>query len=119
MKKKLFNPLAIICCFLFTITVIAADLNGKWTGVIQIPGGNDLPVNYTFKVDGNKLTGIASSDAGDIPVENGKVDGDSFSFKVNVNGTDYSHTGKVYADSCSLDIDFGGQKVHTVLKHAK
>jgi hypothetical protein len=58
MKRKLLNPLAlIICSFLFVIA-IAADLNGKWVGVISIPGGGqDLDVAYNFKVDGEKLTG--------------------------------------------------------------
>jgi hypothetical protein len=120
MKRKLLNPLAlIICSFLFVIA-IAADLNGKWVGVISIPGGGqDLDVAYNFKVDGEKLTGTASSPTGDVPIENGKISGDKFSFSVNVNNTDYPHTGKIYADSCAVDIDFGGAKSHFIIKRAK
>jgi hypothetical protein len=117
MKKKLFNPLALACCFLVLMAVFA-DLNGKWTGVIQTPDGNELQVVYNFKVNGDTLTGTAESPAGAVTIDNGKVTGDTFSFKVTVDGNDYPHTGKVYDDSCGLDIDFGGQKIHTTLKRA-
>jgi hypothetical protein len=115
MKRKLFNPVALVCCLLFVIAVLA-DPNGKWVGVIQTPDGNTIDVGYNFKVDGAKLTGTAQSPAGEVSIDNGKVDGDKFSFTVNVSGTEYPHTGKFYADSCALDVDFGAAKVHTILK---
>jgi len=101
MKRKFFNPIVLLCCF-FVVMAVIADLNGKWTGVIKTPDGNDLQVTYNFKVDGTKLTGTAESPAGTITVD----------------GNDYPHSGKLYADSCGLDIDFGGNKVHTTLKRA-
>lgn len=114
MKRKFLNPIALLCCFLFVIALVA-DPNGKWTGVIKVPNGGDLNVSYNFKVDGDKLTGTAESPSGEVTIEKGKINGDKFSFSVNVDGTDYPHTGKFYADSCGLDIDFGGLKVHTTL----
>jgi len=119
MKRKLFNPITLICSLLFVVAFIAADLNGKWVGSINVPGGQQLSVSYTFKVDGDKLTGTATSPAGEVPIDNGKVDGDKFSFSVNVSGTDYPHTGKLYADSCGIDIDFGGAKTHFVVVRPK
>lgn len=119
MKRKLLNPLALIICSLLFVIAVAADLNGKWVGVINIPGGQDLDVAYTFKVDGEKLTGTATSPTGDVPIDNGKISGDKFSFSVNVNGTDYPHIGKIYPDSCALDIDFGGVKSHFIIKRPK
>lgn len=117
MKKIVCNPLA-IAGFFFILMAAFADLNGKWTGVITTPDGNDLQVTYNFKVSGDSLTGTAESPAGVVTIDNGKMDGDNFSFKVTVDGNDYPHTGKVYGDSCSLDIDFGSQKIHTTLKRA-
>ncbi|HTE00389.1 MAG TPA: hypothetical protein VK668_13945 [Mucilaginibacter sp.] len=117
MKRKFFNPIVLLCCF-FVVMAVIADLNGKWTGVIKTPDGNDLQVTYNFKVDGTKLTGTAESPAGTITVDDGTVTGDTFKFKVTVDGNDYPHSGKLYADSCGLDIDFGGNKVHTTLKRA-
>ena len=115
MKRKLFTSITLACCFIFVMAVFA-DLSGKWSGVIKTPDGNDLAVTYNFKVDGDKLSGTAESPAGEVTVDNGKITGDIFSFKVTVDGNDYPHTGKLYADSCGLDIDFGGQKIHTTLK---
>lgn len=117
MKRKIFTTSALLFCFVLCFA-LAADLNGKWAGQIKLPDGTDLPVSYNFKVDGTKLTGTADSPNGSVSVDEGKIDGDNFSFKVNVDGTVYPHTGKVYADSCALDIDFGGMKIHTRLKHS-
>ncbi len=118
MKKKLFNPYTLACCVLLFMAFIVADLSGKWVGVIKTPDGNDLEVTYNFKVDGDKLSGTAESPAGAVSVDDGKIQGDNFSFKVTVDGNDYPHTGKMYADSCGMNIDFGGQKVHFTVKRA-
>lgn len=119
MKRKSLALIAIAGSLLLFVAAIAADLSGKWVGQLSTPDGNSLDVSYNFKVDGNKLTGSASSPAGDVSIDNGKVDGDKFSFTVNVNGQDYPHTGKVYADSCGMDVDFGGPKMHMKLTRAK
>jgi len=118
MTKKFFTTTALVCCFMVCMAIVA-DLNGKWTGSIKTPDGNELPVTYNFKVDGSKLTGTADSPQGSIPIDDGKIDGDNFTFKVTVSGTDYPHVGKMYADSCGMDIDFGGQKTHFTIKRAQ
>ena len=116
--KKILTTTALVCCFMVCLAVVA-DLTGKWSGVIKAPDGSEIPVTYNFKVDGNKLTGTADSPQGSVPIDDGKIDGDKFSFKVTVSGTDYPHTGKMYADSCGMDLDFGGQKAHFVITRAK
>lgn len=118
MKKKIFTTTALICCFMVCFAIIA-DISGKWAGTIVTPDGQDIAVTYNFKVDGDRLTGTADSPAGSVSVDEGKIDGDKFSFKVNVSGTDYPHTGKIYADSLAMDIDFGGTKSHFTVKKAQ
>ena len=115
MKKKFFTTTALICCFMICFAIVA-DITGKWTGTIVTPDGQDIPVTYNFKVDGDKLTGTADSPQGSVPIDEGKIDGDKFSFKVTVSGADYPHTGKIYTDSLAMDLDFGGQKVHFIVK---
>jgi len=106
-------------CGLFLLVFFTfADLNGRWTGTIRTPEGNEIQAVYNFKVDGDTLTGTAESPEGVVSIDNGKVSGDNFSFKVTVDGNDYPHSGTVYKDSCSLDVDFGDQKVHTTLLRA-
>ncbi|RFZ83337.1 glycoside hydrolase [Mucilaginibacter terrenus] len=120
MKKKIFTTVLLSCLgVIVAVAAVFASLDGKWGGVIATPDGNTINVSYDFKVDGEKLTGTAVSPMGDVKLENGKIKGDAFSFSVNVNGTDYPHTGKAYADSCAMDIDFGGSSSHFVVKRVK
>ncbi|RYU90475.1 glycoside hydrolase [Mucilaginibacter terrigena] len=119
MKRKFFTTALLSCCLIICLAAVYADINGKWIGSINTPDGNAIQVSYDFKADGEKLTGTATSQMGEVPIENGKIKGDDFSFSVNVSGTDYPHKGKVYADSCALDIDFGGSGSHFIVKRAK
>lgn len=115
MKRKLLISAALIACSVLIMAVVDG-LTGKWKGTIKTPDGQELPVTYTFKADGDKLTGTAESPAGSVTVDNGKITGDTFTFKVTVDGNDYPHKGKMYADSCGMDIDFGGQSTHFTIK---
>jgi hypothetical protein len=119
MKRKIFTTLALVCCIMVCFA-IAADLAGKWSGTVKTPDGNEFPLTYTFKTDSGKLTGSVQSPQGEVTITEGKLSGNDFSFNVSANGMDIKHTGKFYpeADSVGLDIDFGGQKMHTTLKRA-
>ena len=115
MRRKLFISIALLSCFIFVMAVVA-DLTGKWVGTIRTPDGNEIQVTYNFKADGDKLTGSAESPAGSVTIDDGKITGDIFTFKVTVDGTDYPHKGKMYTDSCGMDIEFGGQSTHFTIK---
>ena len=67
--------------FLFAIitSALAGDVNGKWTATISTQIG-DMPYTYTFKADGEKLTGTAKSQFGEIEIIGGKIKGDDISF---------------------------------------
>jgi hypothetical protein len=117
MKKKFLTTTALLCCFMVCFAIVA-DLTGKWTGNINTPDGQQIPVTYNFKADGTTLSGTAESPGGTVAIDKGKIDGNNFSFSVTVSGTEYPHTGKMYADSCGMDIDFGGQKAHFTIKRA-
>lgn len=60
--------------------VLAADVNGKW--VAQVPGRNNqaMEVTFTFKADGEALTGATSTARGETPIAEGKISGDEISF---------------------------------------
>ena len=120
MKRKLFITAILVCSFAFCFAAVWADLNGKWAGTLHAPDGNEYPLSYTFKVDGDKLTGSGDSPQGSTPITNGKVTGNDFSFNIDVNGVDVKNSGKLYpeADSCGMDIDYQGFKMHATLKRA-
>jgi len=70
------------------LAALAASLEGKWLARIERKDAAKGVVTVEFtldlKVDGNKLTGTVTGGAGRRPIsmtiENGKVEGDRFSF---------------------------------------
>ena len=71
-------------CFVFAFLAIAwaADVSGKWTAQVPGRGGQTRETTFTFKAEGNKLTGTVSGMQGDNPISDGKIDGDNISFTV-------------------------------------
>jgi hypothetical protein len=71
-------------CLLFALLTVAwaADVDGKWTA--QVPGrqGNTQEVTFTFKAEGDKLTGTMSGRQGDTAISDGKITGNDLSFNV-------------------------------------
>jgi hypothetical protein len=67
---------------LASAVVWAADINGKWTAEVPGRGGQSQETTFTFKVEGDKLTGTMSGRQGDTPIADGKVSGDEISFTV-------------------------------------
>jgi hypothetical protein len=117
MKRKITITTLLACCFAVCLATIA-DLNGKWAAVLNGPDGNQYPLNYTFKIDGDKLTGTLETTGVTVPIDSGKVNGNNLTFSVSVNGRPYAHKGIFYpaADSVGMDIDFSGAKGHTTLQ---
>lgn len=63
---------------------LAADISGNWTASFDTQVGNQT-YTYTFKVEGNKLTGSAKSNLGEATITNGTVNGDDVAFTENLN----------------------------------
>lgn len=61
----------------------SASLTGKWTVVARDAEGNQMRATLDLKADGERLTGAIITDSGDsAPLTDGKLQGDSFSFKI-------------------------------------
>jgi hypothetical protein len=109
----------------FATLAVAADITGKW--VAQVPGrdGQAREVAYTFKVDGDKLTGSMTGRQGaEIPISDGKISGDTISFTVTMtfgdNTVKQNYTGKVAGDQIQMKREGGpGQAREFVAKRAK
>jgi len=65
---------------LLTLTALAADISGKWTAQVPGRGGQTREQTFNLKADGNTLTGTVSGRGGDMPIADGKIDGDTISF---------------------------------------
>ena len=77
--------LSILIVFTAAIAAFAADFNGNWTAAIETQVGVQN-YTFTFKVDGEKLTGKAKSAFANAETEitEGVVKGDDISFVENL-----------------------------------
>jgi hypothetical protein len=87
---------------LLSLAALAADVSGKWTAQVPGRGGQAREATFNFKVDGSTLTGTVSGRGGDMPISDGKIDGDTISFtqtmEFNGNTMKFMYTGKVSGD---------------------
>ena len=105
MKKR---TVFLSVCFVFAALSIAwaADVDGKWTAQVPGRGGQTRETTFTFKAEGEKLTGTVSGMQGDNPISDGKISGDdiSFTLKLNFQGNEitFLYKGKVSGDEIKM-----------------
>jgi len=91
----------------------AADVTGKWAAEIDMPNGNTRTTNFTFKVDGEKLTGTVSGRMAEVPIEDGKLVGSDISFSVTRDWgrgpTKFSYAGTVGEGEIKLTVKVEGR----------
>ena len=111
--KKIASRVALLALFLamVTVTLSAADVNGKWVGDVNTPDGQTISLTFTFKLDSGKVTGTVGGPMGDMELADGKMDGDTLSFGLNVDAggqqLSFKCTGKLAADD-QLKITMNG-----------
>jgi hypothetical protein len=88
---------AILLLLLGNLTAGAQKLDGIWKGTRSGPNG-DFELTFTFKVMGDSLGGEVTSQMGSIPLENGKIHGNQFSYDISFNGQSLSSTGVLEGD---------------------
>jgi hypothetical protein len=106
MKKLLLTMI------LSVFSLLAADIDGKWTA--EVPGreGAVMTQTYEFKAEGDKLTGKMSGPGGrEMEISDGKISGEDISFKVNVefngNSMTWNYTGKLSGGELKLKREGG------------
>lgn len=87
----------------FSFSSNAQDINGSWKGTLAGMNG-DMELVFTFNVDSDSLTGKVESPMGELQLENGKVDGNNFSFDISVNGQAISHTCVLEGDIIKMSM---------------
>lgn len=100
--KNAFRVVLPVLCFSLAGTVaLAAGLDGRWRGTLETPN-RSIDLTLTLAVDGETLTGTIASAMGELPLANGVVEGDHFSFDLNFQGTVVEHRGVLSGDSIEL-----------------
>jgi hypothetical protein len=96
---------------LLAVTALAADIDGKWKAEYSTPDGQTRTTTFTFKADGDKLTGTVSGRQADTPISEGKISGGEISFVVvrNFGGEErkMQYKGTVAGDEIKLTMQFG------------
>jgi hypothetical protein len=102
-EKKMKIVISFLLLLIFSTAVNAQALDGSWKGKMTTPNG-DFELVFTFKVNADSLNGNVASEMGTLPIENGKINGNKFSFDVNVNGQVFSHEGVLNGDTVKLSF---------------
>ncbi len=93
--------LAVVFC---SLTLLAADVTGTWSGTVKIKrdGADQNDSAYLIlKQEGSTITGSVGGHADDLhPFENGKIQGDQITFEVPANNGSYK---------VSLKLQEGGE----------
>ena len=95
------------------VVACAADITGNWKADLQTPQGT-VQVNYSFKQDGEKLTGTwQTAQSPTIQITEGKVTGDKVAFVVklgaNGGGMTFAHEGTIAGDEIQLTMKPSGE----------
>lgn len=105
---------ALVLSLLLTATVaLGADIDGKWSGQYNSGMGDPMTLEYTFKAEGNILTGttIGGPDT-QVPIKEGKIDGNNISFVVVVDfgGQEmkFNYKGVLKGDEIELSFEMAG-----------
>jgi hypothetical protein len=102
--------LAVVFLAFGSVAVLAADFNGKWTATVESPRGTQT-ITFNFTVDGAKLTGTVTTPRGDMPISDGKIEGDNLSFATVMtrDGNEFKmlYTGKTVGDTIKFTRQFG------------
>jgi len=72
-------------------------IDGNWKGSRETPNGT-FEVNYTFKVEGNTVTGTWKTQFGEAKLEDGKIDGKKFSYSISFNDMKLASTAELVSD---------------------
>ena len=105
----------LLMTLVLTVSAFAADINGKWKSVIEY-NGQGIEVVYNFKVEASKLTGSVSGPNGEYEINEGKIEGDNFSFSISTDQFDVAYKGKIADGQLNITLQFGDNSLETIAK---
>ncbi len=114
MKNRLVAAAALVLtCVL--IGHAQAMLTGKWQG--ETPNGSSLTLDLTVK--GTTLTGAMTRSGERIPLSDGQVSKNTFTFKAKMNDQTEGFSGELIEDQLKVWLDRQGVSNAVVLKRVK
>lgn len=101
---------------LFAVAAWAADVTGKWRAEFTSPDGQARVNTFTFKAEGEKLTGTVAGQQDEAPIEEGKIQGDEISFSAQRFFGRVAYKGKVSGDEIKFRVQLEGQSFEMTAK---
>ena len=101
---------------LLSLAAAAAEVGGKWRAEFSTPDGTARVNTFTFKQEGEKLTGTVAGSQDETPIENGTVKGDEVSFAANRPFGRFTYKGKASGEQIKFSVDFNGNSFEITAK---
>jgi hypothetical protein len=80
----------------------------------------DIPIEFTFKAEGETLTGFHIINGAVTPIKDGKIEGNNISFSVTLDFGKFEHKGVISGDQIKMTYDDGsGQSGEIIVKKVK
>jgi hypothetical protein len=93
--KYIFSLILLFGCYM---AFAQNAIDGNWTGTRETPNG-PFEVNYTFKVEGNTVTGTWKTQFGEAKLEDGKIEGKKFSYSISFNEIKIQSTAELISEN--------------------
>src|SRR4051812_19939300 len=100
------NILLALLMLMVVHLALAADITGRWSGKV----GDNTEIALDLRADGKKLIGSVMTAWSSDPIQDGKINGDSFSFTVVNNGKLTPFEGKISGDKMELTVTMNDNK---------
>jgi len=97
----------------------AADINGKWRAEFSTPDGTQRTNTFTFKVEGENVTGTVAGSQDETPIKNGKLSGDSLNFTAERPFGTFTYKGKIKGDEIRFEVQFDDNNFPITAKRIK
>ena len=101
------------------LAAAAADVSGKWRAEFTTPDGTQRVNTFTFKMDGDKVTGTVAGTQDETPIKDGKVSGDAISFTADRPFGAFSYKGKIAGDEIKFTVTFNDNNFDITAKRVK
>jgi hypothetical protein len=105
--------------FALALIAVAADVSGKWRAEFTSPDGTQRVNTFTFKVDGEQLTGTVTGGQDETPLKDGKVSGDAISFTADRPFGTFKYKGKISGDEIKFSVQFDDNNFEMTAKRVK
>jgi len=106
---------ALVLALVWTGVDAQAGLTGKWQGETR----NGTPIVLDLTVKDAALSGTLTRDGQPIPIADGKVSKNTFTFKATINDQVEAFTGELDGDQVKVWLDRQGRETAIILKRIK